>query len=253
MGDVVAHALLETLLQEETAAAVQQLQEQARSGFSCLKCKGCHVQADAASMAVPEIMALKHHTIRSPIVCSCRRDLIDDSRYDCFGQPRSATGATDTIFCPNCGSKTAAGRFAPHLQRCMGGGRSTLNNRAATRQSRSSTPLQQQQQQGSAGFGGPKSVPSADNAGRTSLERDDAHAFTAGPPPKQTATPPVASSFSAGAAAAKLEKILLERSTSPRLLAAKDRTTIATARHAPYLAIASAAVRGTDPSTTRHS
>lgn len=31
--------------------------------------------------------------------------------------------ALDQVSCPNCGRKIASGRFAPHLEKCMGGGR----------------------------------------------------------------------------------------------------------------------------------
>lgn len=31
--------------------------------------------------------------------------------------------ALDQVLCPNCGRKVAAGRFAPHLEKCMGRGR----------------------------------------------------------------------------------------------------------------------------------
>ena len=31
--------------------------------------------------------------------------------------------ALDQVACPNCGRKISSGRFAPHLEKCMGGGR----------------------------------------------------------------------------------------------------------------------------------
>lgn len=31
--------------------------------------------------------------------------------------------ALDQVSCPNCGRKISSGRFAPHLEKCMGGGR----------------------------------------------------------------------------------------------------------------------------------
>jgi len=29
----------------------------------------------------------------------------------------------DLVVCPNCARKVSSGRFAPHLEKCMGGGR----------------------------------------------------------------------------------------------------------------------------------
>lgn len=231
MGDSETLAVFGCLVEETSFAVAQELQQQVRSGTNCQHCKHCHVQADAAVPTTdPEAMALRLEgvVVRSPMLCSCRRDLVEDSRYDCFGQPRSATGANDTIVCPHCGSKTAAGRFASHLQRCMGGGRSTANNRATTRQSRASTPLQQQHSGHIGESGGPR--------GSVSRERDEAHGFSTGPPTKRSST-----DFCRGAAAAKLEKTLRDKS---RGQSPNDRTTVATAKHAKYLAIASAAVRG---------
>ena len=31
--------------------------------------------------------------------------------------------ALDHVLCPNCERKVSSGRFAPHLEKCMGGGR----------------------------------------------------------------------------------------------------------------------------------
>ncbi|GAB4813058.1 hypothetical protein N2152v2_000104 [Parachlorella kessleri] len=36
--------------------------------------------------------------------------------------------ALDQVSCPNCGRKVAAGRFAPHLEKCMGRGRQASRN-----------------------------------------------------------------------------------------------------------------------------
>eukprot|EP00271_Cylindrocystis_brebissonii_P014960 TRINITY_DN3672_c0_g1_i1.p1 TRINITY_DN3672_c0_g1~~TRINITY_DN3672_c0_g1_i1.p1 ORF type:complete len:860 (-),score=122.33 TRINITY_DN3672_c0_g1_i1:375-2954(-) len=54
------------------------------------------------------------------------------SKYgvDIFGQTHPAV-ATDSFECFNCGRLTAAGRYAPHLEKCMGKGRTA--SRAASR------------------------------------------------------------------------------------------------------------------------
>lgn len=38
--------------------------------------------------------------------------------------------ALDLVACPNCGRKVAAGRYAPHLDKCMGRGRVASRNAA---------------------------------------------------------------------------------------------------------------------------
>lgn len=52
---------------------------------------------------------------------------------DVFGQTHPAIAA-DVVECMNCGRPVVAGRFAPHLEKCMGKGR-----RARTKITRSST------------------------------------------------------------------------------------------------------------------
>jgi len=39
--------------------------------------------------------------------------------------------ALEQVDCPNCDRKIAAGRFAPHLEKCMGGGRQASRAAAA--------------------------------------------------------------------------------------------------------------------------
>ena len=41
---------------------------------------------------------------------------------DLFGQVHPAV-ATEAVECTSCGRKVAAGRFAPHLEKCLGQGR----------------------------------------------------------------------------------------------------------------------------------
>ncbi|XP_062181639.1 SAGA-associated factor 11-like isoform X1 [Phragmites australis] len=52
---------------------------------------------------------------------------------DVFGQTHPAIAA-DVVECMNCGRHVVAGRFAPHLEKCMGKGR-----KARTKTTRSST------------------------------------------------------------------------------------------------------------------
>lgn len=52
------------------------------------------------------------------------------SRVDAFGQPLKASSAGD-VACPTCGRRVAAARFAPHLEKCLGGGRAAGRARAA--------------------------------------------------------------------------------------------------------------------------
>ncbi|XP_062231168.1 SAGA-associated factor 11-like [Phragmites australis] len=52
---------------------------------------------------------------------------------DVFGQTHPAIAA-DVVECMNCGRPVVAGRFAPHLEKCMGKGR-----KARTKTTRSST------------------------------------------------------------------------------------------------------------------
>jgi SAGA-associated factor 11 len=49
---------------------------------------------------------------------------------DVFGQTHPPS-AMEQITCMKCGRKVAAGRFAPHLEKCLGGGRQS--SRQATR------------------------------------------------------------------------------------------------------------------------
>ena len=175
----------------------------------------------------------------SPVFCTCRGDLVHRAKFDCFGQ--AAGSGHDSIICPHCGSKTAATRFAPHLQRCMGGGRT-----GSTRQSRSSTPSQQHS-------GEDSTRGSGDSGGRTSRGQDDSRSANQAPTPatqRVVLRLPVLSSFSAGRAAVKLEKRLQERPAS-RGSHKRPRTSVATAKHAPYLAIANAAVRSGQSAATK--
>ncbi len=113
-----------------------ELQQEARAGSLSLDGNVCHVVRDAA-VPDPALMAAQREgvALRSPMYCDTRRDLNNKPGYDCFGQPlMSAAGdkSTENIMCPNCGQKTGAARFAPHLQRCMGGGRNATTTRRST-------------------------------------------------------------------------------------------------------------------------
>uniref|UniRef100_A0A0D9WFF4 SAGA-associated factor 11 n=1 Tax=Leersia perrieri TaxID=77586 RepID=A0A0D9WFF4_9ORYZ len=63
---------------------------------------------------------------------------------DVFGQTLPAVAA-DLVDCMNCGRPVAAGRFAPHLEKCMGKGR-----KARTKTTRSSTAGRARNNNGSA-------------------------------------------------------------------------------------------------------
>ncbi|KAF0925764.1 hypothetical protein E2562_018424 [Oryza meyeriana var. granulata] len=63
---------------------------------------------------------------------------------DVFGQVLPAVAA-DLVDCMNCGRPVAAGRFAPHLEKCMGKGR-----KARTKTTRSSTAGRTRSNNGSA-------------------------------------------------------------------------------------------------------
>uniref|UniRef100_A0A0E0HD53 SAGA-associated factor 11 n=1 Tax=Oryza nivara TaxID=4536 RepID=A0A0E0HD53_ORYNI len=63
---------------------------------------------------------------------------------DVFGQVLPAVAA-DLVDCMNCGRPVAAGRFAPHLEKCMGKGR-----KARTKTTRSSTAGRTRNNNGSA-------------------------------------------------------------------------------------------------------
>jgi hypothetical protein len=235
-------AVFDELVADAVFSVAQELQEEFGSGVGCLNCACCPVAHDAAVAGHAELCAelatLKHEglVLRSPMFCDCRRDLVTEPRYDCFGQPQQGIGmgANDVVVCPNCGAKTAAVRFAPHLQRCMGGGRTGTNSRAATRQSRSTTPQNAlQPSQGGSGGGGAAENGSTD-------KNEPPHSI----PLRRSLTPPIASSFSAGAAAERLQKSLHDRLVAKGGNGTSARTSVATAKHAPYLAIARAAVRG---------
>ncbi|KAK9677919.1 hypothetical protein RND81_11G176000 [Saponaria officinalis] len=62
---------------------------------------------------------------------------------DIFGQTHPAI-ANEVFDCMNCGRSIAAGRFAPHLEKCMGKGR-----KARQKVTRSSTSAQNQYSRGS--------------------------------------------------------------------------------------------------------
>ena len=47
--------------------------------------------------------------------------------------------ALEQVCCPNCGRNVAAGRFAPHLDKCMHGGRQA--SRAAARRMSDAEPF----------------------------------------------------------------------------------------------------------------
>ena len=49
---------------------------------------------------------------------------------DVFGQAHPPS-AVEQIACMRCGRKVAAGRFAPHLEKCLGGGRQSSRQRRA--------------------------------------------------------------------------------------------------------------------------
>ncbi|ERN05204.1 hypothetical protein AMTRI_Chr08g166500 [Amborella trichopoda] len=68
-----------------------------------------------------------------------------NSKYttDIFGQTHPAV-ASEIFECMNCGRSIVAGRFAPHLEKCMGKGR-----KARMKLTRSSTATQQRQSRGS--------------------------------------------------------------------------------------------------------
>lgn len=51
---------------------------------------------------------------------------------DVFGQVHPGT-ATDVVICMNCGRKAQAGKFAYHLEKCLGKGRVTGGGRASRR------------------------------------------------------------------------------------------------------------------------
>jgi hypothetical protein len=131
-----------SLLHEADAALVcrgvaLELQQEAQTGTLSLDGEVCQVVRDAAVADDPAVAALKSEglALRSPMYCDTRRDLNDKPGYDCFGQPlMSAAGdkSTENVACPNCGQKTGAARFAPHLQRCMGGGRNASTSRRST-------------------------------------------------------------------------------------------------------------------------
>lgn len=113
-----------------------ELQQEARAGILSLDGEVCPVVRDAAAPD-PAVAAAQREgvALRSPMYCDTRRDLNDNPGYDCFGQPlMSAAGdkSTESVWCPNCGQKTSAARFAPHLQRCMGGGRNATTTRRST-------------------------------------------------------------------------------------------------------------------------
>ena len=114
-----------------------ELQQEARAGTLSLDGEACHIVRDAAVPSDPALVAAQREglALRSPMYCDTRCDLNDKPGYDCFGQPlMSAAGdkSTEQIVCPNCGQKTGAARFAPHLQRCMGGGRNATTSRRST-------------------------------------------------------------------------------------------------------------------------
>ncbi|WOL16300.1 hypothetical protein Cni_G25087 [Canna indica] len=62
---------------------------------------------------------------------------------DIFGQTHPAI-ASETFDCMNCGRPVTAGRFAPHLEKCMGKGR-----KARTKVTRSSTIARNRHSRGS--------------------------------------------------------------------------------------------------------
>lgn len=50
--------------------------------------------------------------------------LNNKTQVDIFGQTHPAVAA-DIVACRNCGRQLAAGRFAPHLEKCLGKGRAS--------------------------------------------------------------------------------------------------------------------------------
>lgn len=77
---------------------------------------------------------------------------------DIFGQTHP-TVASEIFECMNCGRSVVAGRFAPHLEKCMGKGR-----KARLKVTRSSTTTQNRQPRGS-----PVSPYTTNNAGTNRL------------------------------------------------------------------------------------
>ena len=232
-GKEMARALM-WLVDECISGVALELQQEARAGTLSLGGEACHVVRDAAAPEEPALEALKSEglALRSPMYCDTRGDINDKPGYDCFGQPLvsiSGDKSTETISCPNCGQKTGAARFAPHLQRCMGGGRNASTSR------RSTTP----NGNGNNGSGRNSAEPGTQRVG-------------SGSKLARAPTPPVNSAFSAGAAGAVLSEKLRRKSASPtnrERAAGKDPSdkrgsSVATAKHQQALAIANAAVRG---------
>jgi hypothetical protein len=88
-----------------------------------------------------EIVFEQHRKLRLGTLClncdSPQTDIVQKRGYDIFGQnitgrsgsSSQANVTTDVKFdCPNCGWPVVASRYAPHLEKCMGIGRTTRNS-----------------------------------------------------------------------------------------------------------------------------
>jgi SAGA-associated factor 11 len=80
---------------------------------------------DGSNSCEPELTETDHH-----------HDAPINNNVDVFGQAHNAI-ALEVVECLNCGRKLAAGRYAPHLEKCLGRGR-TSARATSRRQSKDS-------------------------------------------------------------------------------------------------------------------
>jgi len=177
------------LLDEAIAEVAFEAHGAANSGTYCVQCGSCRAVGQAAERD-PVVRELENSgpLIRTPLYCDCRADIVTfGNTNDLYGQDLEKM-PRQLLQCPHCARSVACTRFAPHLAKCMGGGR-----RAASKNG------SKYGNSGAGGGGGASASASASSGGAGGGSTDDAR--------WQTNSPQVVahqSTFSAGGMATVL-------------------------------------------------
>jgi hypothetical protein len=96
-----------------------------------------YVYDEVLSDVILEVAFEMHKKLKTGVLCvNCNHtyiDMVNRAGYDIYGQAQSQLIAADNCECCNCSRTVTASRFAPHLEKCMGLGRTS---RLATRRTR---------------------------------------------------------------------------------------------------------------------
>eukprot|EP00045_Choanoeca_perplexa_P003768 m.33324 g.33324 ORF g.33324 m.33324 type:complete len:174 (+) comp12222_c0_seq1:143-664(+) len=145
MADVSAQ---EQALQQQVVALeafVLQLQEQQSKGVVTEAEVAAEILTALIDEQIEEVAFQVHRSVKLKLTCPCpmtaepgvvhtHQGLVDLRGFDIYGQKVSKQPPPN-FNCPHCGVLRQAGKFAPHLEKCMGmGGRES--RRAAAQRGR---------------------------------------------------------------------------------------------------------------------